>query len=77
MARNQGNNSNHPLRKKSPIGRAGGLTAAKANAALDEKQDDVPTMTAAQAEAGTSEVPMLVTPKVLNDEIARQIAAIP
>lgn len=35
------------------------------------------TMTAAQAETGTSTVPMLVSPKVLNDEIARQIALIP
>lgn len=36
----------------------------------------LPQMTAADAETGTSEVPMLVSPKVLNDEIARQIALI-
>ena len=47
------------------------------NKQLALKQDAVPTMTAAQAETGTSEVPMVVTPKVLHDEIARQIAEIP
>ena len=47
------------------------------NEQLALKQDAVPTMTAAQAETGTSTVPMIVTPKVLHDEIARQIAAIP
>lgn len=47
------------------------------NKELAKKQNTVATMTAGQAQTGTSTVPMLVTPKVLHDEIARQIAAIP
>lgn len=47
------------------------------NKQLALKQDKLTTMTAADAETGTSTTPMVVTPKVLHDEIARQIAAIP
>ena len=36
-----------------------------------------PTMTAAEAEAGTETADRLISPAVLNAEIARQIAAIP
>jgi hypothetical protein len=68
--------SAHPLKPRTPI-KPGKSSAASLNKQFAKEQDAAATMTAAQAQAGTSTVAMLVTPKVLHDEIARQIAAIP
>jgi hypothetical protein len=65
---------NNPLK----MGKGGTRSINRELAAVRaEIPGSAPTMTAEQAETGTSTVPMLVSPKVLNDEIARQIAAIP
>jgi hypothetical protein len=49
----------------------------KLEKALDGKQASLTTMTANDVQTGSSTTAMIVSPKVIHDEIARQIAAIP
>jgi len=59
---------------------AAGADAAAARAAIGAGTSSVSlpaTATAAELEAGTVTATRLVTPKLIHDEIARQIAAIP
>lgn len=49
----------------------------KLEKALDGKQATLTTMTANDVQTGSSTTAMIVSPKVIYDEIARQIAAIP
>lgn len=49
----------------------------KLEKALDGKQATITTMTANDVQTGSSTTAMIVSPKVIHDEVARQIAAIP
>ena len=49
----------------------------KLEKALDGKQASLTTMTANDVQTGSSTTAMIVSPKVIHDEVARQIAAIP
>ncbi|NWK87023.1 hypothetical protein [Raoultella terrigena] len=55
----------------------GGVPVEVATTSDIPSQQTIPNGTAAQLQAGTDTTPRLFTAKMIHDEIARQIAAIP